>query len=160
MLSVAPGQPQKLYVTDVKRIRKIIDTKSSVTVPTDSMLTDSSYDVTSRFAFDNGQRDSYYDFATVTLKICQTSIQGNMLVLFDYYETTGGDGYYSTLSYLTPISSSPENYAEIPSYTSTSGLKYELRDVLDFRPSLTNAQANFTIRTSGSGSGVAGLFAC
>jgi hypothetical protein len=155
---VAPGQPQKLYVTDVKRIRKIIDTKSSATVPSNSMLTDSSYDVTDRFAFDNGQRDSYYDFATVTLKIGQTPIQGNMLVLFDYYETTGGDGYYSTLSYLTPISSSPENYAEIPSYTSTSGLKYELRDALDFRPSLTNAQANFTIRTSGSGSGASGAY--
>ena len=155
---VAPGQPQKLYITDAKRIVKIIDTKSAATVPTDAMLTDTTYDVTSRFAFDNGQRDSYYDFATVTLKIGQTPIQGNMLVLLDYYETTGGDGYYSIGSYLTPISSSPESYASIPSYTSTSGATYQLRDALDFRPALTNAQAAFTIRTSGSGSGAAGAY--
>jgi hypothetical protein len=155
---VTAGQPQKLYITDVKRIIKIIDTKSSATVPTDVMLTDSSYNVTSRFLFDSGQRDSYYDFATVTLKIGQTPIQGNMLVLLDYYETTGGDGYYSALSYLTPISSSPENYASIPTYTATSGTVYQLKDVVDFRPALTNAQANFTIRTSGSGSNAAGAY--
>ena len=155
---VTAGQPQKLYITDVKRIVKIIDTKSAATAATNAMLTDTSFDVTSRFTFDNGQRDSYYDFATITLKIGQTPIQGNMLVLLDYYETTGGDGYYSVGSYLTPVSSSPENYAEIPSYTSTSGTTYQLRDALDFRPALINAQANFTIRTSSSGSGAAGAY--
>jgi hypothetical protein len=154
---VAPGQPQKLYITDVKRIRKIIDTKTN-TVPLDSMLTDTSFDVTNRFLFDNGQRDSYYDFATVTLKVGQTPIQGNMLVLLDYYKTEGGDGYYSVGSYLSPVSTLPEDYAEIPSYTSTSGTTYQLRDALDFRPALINAQANFTIRTSGSGSGAAGAY--
>jgi len=155
---VSAGQPQKLYITDVKRIRKIIDTGAPATVPTDAMLTNPSFDVTNRFLFDNGQRDSYYDFATLTLKIGQTPIQGNMLVLLDYYETTGGDGYYSVGSYLSPVSSLPENYAEIPSYTSTSGTTYQLRDALDFRPALINAQANFTIRTSGSGSGAAGAY--
>ena len=155
---VTAGQPQKLYITDVKRIVKIIDTGSAATAATNAMLTNPSFDVTSRFTFDNGQRDSYYDFATLTLKIGQTPIQGNMLVLLDYYETTGGDGYYSVGSYLTPVSSSPENYAEIPSYTSTSGTTYQLRDALDFRPALINAQANFTIRTSSSGSGAAGAY--
>jgi hypothetical protein len=155
---VSAGQPQKLYITDVKQIRKIIDTGSAATVPTDAMLTNPSFDVTNRFLFDNGQRDSYYDFATLTLKIGQRPIQGNMLVLLDYYETTGGDGYYSVGSYLSPVSSLPEDYAEIPSYTSTSGTTYQLRDALDFRPALINAQANFTIRTSGSGSGAAGAY--
>jgi hypothetical protein len=155
---VSAGQPQKLYITDVKQIRKIIDTGAAATVPIDAMLTNPSFDVTNRFLFDNGQRDSYYDFATVTLKIGQTPIQGNMLVLLDYYETTGGDGYYSVGSYLSPVSSLPEDYAEIPSYTSTSGTTYQLRDALDFRPALINAQANFTIRTSGSGSGAAGAY--
>ena len=154
---VSPGQPQKLYITDVKRIRKIIDTKTD-TVPLDSMLTDPSFDVTDRFLFDNGQRDSYYDFATVTLKVGRTPIQGNMLVLLDYYKTEGGDGYYSVGSYRTPVSTSPENYAEIPSYTSTSGTTYQLRDALDFRPALQNAQANFVIRTSSSGSGADGAY--
>jgi len=155
---VAPGQPQKLYITDVKQIVKIIDTKSGAQVPTTAMLTDASYDVTSRFKFDNGQRDGYYDFGAITLGIGQPAIQGNLLVILDYYSTSGGDGYYSVMSYLSPVSSSPEDYAEIPSYTSTVGNFYQLRDVIDFRPSLQNAQADFVIRTSSSGSSAAGAY--
>jgi hypothetical protein len=155
---VAPGQPQKLYITDAKRIVKIIDTKSSGTVPTTAMLTNTTYDVTSNFTFDNGQRDSYYDHAAITLNVGAPAIQGNLLVLLDYYSTTGGDGYYSVMSYLAPASSAPESYASIPSYTSSSGTFYQLRDCLDFRPSLLNAQANFTIRTSSSGSNAAGAY--
>jgi len=155
---VNPGSPQKLYITDVKRIVKIIDTKAQGTFPTNAMLSDPSYDVTNRFTFDNGQRDSHYDFATVTLGIGQPAIKGNLLVVLDYYATTGGDGYYSVMSYLAPISSSPENYAQIPSYTSSTGNLYQLRDCLDFRPSLVNAQTNFTIRASSSGSGALGAY--
>ena len=66
------------------------------------------------FTLDNGQRDSHYDFATITLGVGQKAIQGNLLVILDYYATTGGDGYYSVMSYLSPVSSSPENYASIP----------------------------------------------
>jgi len=156
---VAPGQPQKLYITDAKRIVKIIDTKAAGTAATDAMLTNPIYDVTSRFTFDNGQRDSYYDFASITLNVGQPQIDGNLLVILDYYSTTGGDGYYSVMSYLSPVSSSPEDYAEIPSYvSSSSGNYYQLRDSLDFRPSLINAQSSFIIRTSSSGSGAAGAY--
>jgi hypothetical protein len=155
---VNPGSPQKLYITDVKRIVKIIDTMDPNVFPLNSMLSNPTYDVTDRFTFDNGQRDSHYDFATITLGIGQKAIKGNMLVVLDYYATTGGDGYYSVMSYLAPISSSPENYVSIPFYTSTSGNFYQLRDCLDFRPSLTNAQPDFTIRTSSSGSGASGAY--
>jgi hypothetical protein len=155
---VSAGQPQKLYITDVKQIVKIIDTKSPAQVPTTAMLTDASYDVTNRFTFDNGQRDSYYDFAAITLGIGQPQIQGNLLIILDYYSTTGGDGYYSVMSYLSPVSSAPEDYAEIPSYVASSGNFYQLRDCLDFRPSLINAQSSFTIRTSSSGSGASGAY--
>ena len=156
---VAPGQSQKLYITDVKRIVKIIDTKSPGTPATAAMLTNPINDVTNRFTFDNGQRDSYYDFASITLRVGQPQIDGNLLVVLDYYATTGGDGYYSVLSYLAPVSSAPEDYAEIPSYSSsTSGNFYQLRDSLDFRPSLINAQSSFIIRTSSSGSGAAGAY--
>jgi hypothetical protein len=155
---VAPGQPQKLYITDVKQIVKIIDTKAPGTAATNAMLSNPIYDVTSRFTFDNGQRDSYYDFASITLGVGQPQIDGNLLVVLDYYSTTGGDGYYSVMSYLSPVSSSPENYAEIPSYMASSGNFYQLRDSLDFRPSLINAQSSFTIRTSSSGSGAAGAY--
>ena len=155
---LGPGQAQTLYITDVKQIRKIIDTGSPATTPTDAMLTGAGYDVTSHFTFNNGQNDAYYGFASITLGIGQPAIQGNLLVILDYYNTTGGDGYYSVMSYLAPVSSSPENYATIPTYTSSGGTFYQLRDCLDFRPSLINAQSTFAFRSSSSGSGAGGAY--
>ena len=123
-----------LYISDVKRIRRIINTKSPATTPTTSMLSDSSFDVTSLFSLDNGQRDTYYDFAAIDLKPGASRPDGNLLVIFDYYAHTGGDGYFDVNSYLTPVSSSPEDYREIQSYTSKAGITYRLADTLDFRP--------------------------
>ena len=146
---VSPGSKQSLYVSDVKKIIKIIDTKDANNTPNVAMLTDSSYDVTRNFIFDNGQRDSFYDHASVKLKVGATKIQGNMLVLMDYYQHTGGDGYFSVESYLN--SSSPEEYRQIGSYTSSNGNKYELKDSLDFRPTRQNGTYSFAFRYSNPG---------
>lgn len=148
---LTPGQTQSLYLSDVKRIVKIIDTRAENTVPTVAMLTNSLYDVTNRYTFDNGQRDSYYDHASITLRPGATKPIGNILVLLDYYKHTGGDGYFSKMSYIDN-SSSPEDYKEIPSHTSKYGATYELRDCLDFRPARLNAQTNFVFRYSNPGS--------
>lgn len=144
-----------LYVSDVKKIRKIINTKSSATTPTTSMLSDSSFDVTNLFSLDNGQRDTYYDFAAIVLKPGASIPPGNLLVIFDYYGHTGGDGYFDVNSYLTPISSSPEQYREIQSYTSKAGNTYRLADSLDFRPvraapSGTVSSVPFTLEYTGN----------
>ena len=146
---VSAGQKQSLYLSDVKRIVKIVDTLNSANVPTVDMLTNPAYDVTSNFIFNNGQKDSYYDHASITLRVGAPKVRGNMLVLCDYYQHTGGDGYFSVDSYLN--SSLPEDYREIGSYTSSSGNSYSLRDVLDFRPTRQNATYNFEFRYSNSG---------
>jgi hypothetical protein len=57
---VTPGTAQLLYVNDIKRIRKIIDTGSANTAASNTMLSNSSYDVTTYYTFDNGQRDNSY----------------------------------------------------------------------------------------------------
>jgi hypothetical protein len=134
-------------LSDVKRIVKIINTGSSVVVPTTAMLTNSLYDVTNRYTFDNGQRDNYYDHASITLRPGAVKPVGNLLVLVDYYKHTGGDGYFSKMSYVDN-SSSPEDYREIPNYTSKHGASYRLRDCIDFRPARLNAQTQFTFRYS------------
>jgi len=146
---VSPGSKQSLYMTDVKKIIKIIDTGNANTAPNVAMLTSSTYDVTQNFIFDDGQRDNYYDHASVKLKIGAPKIKGNMLVLMDYYQHTGGDGYFSVESYLN--SSLPESYREIGSYTSTSGATYQLKDSLDFRPTRQNGVYSFAFRYSNSG---------
>jgi len=142
----APGTKQSLYLSDVKRIIKIIDTKASGTVPLTSMYTNSTYDVTNNYVFDNGQRDGYYGHASITLKPGAPKPLGNLLVYLDYYKHSGGDGYFSQTSYIS--SNLPEQYREIGDYTSKNGTTYSLRDCLDFRPSRQNAQSDFVFRYS------------
>jgi hypothetical protein len=149
---VTPGSKQSLYLSDVKRIVKIIDSGTPTTTPTNAMLTNSAYEVTGNFNFDNGQTDTYYGPASITLKNGAPQPKGALLVLLDYYEHGGGDGYFSVNSYLGAgdggISTRPETYSQIPSYTSKNGTTYNLRDSIDFRLSTVNAQATFQFRYS------------
>ena len=139
-----------LYVSDVKKIVKIIDTQSASAVPTAAMLTNSSYDVTNLFTLDNGQRDNYYDHASVKLVSGANVPKGNLLIIYDYYSHSGGDGYFDVNSYLSPNASSPENYEQIPSYRSRRGTLYKLTDCIDFRPSRKNAQSSFVFEYTGT----------
>lgn len=143
---VSPGNKQSLYLSDVKSIAKIIDTKSASVTPTAAMLTDPTYDVSTNYTFDNGQRDNFYDHASITLRPGATQPVGNLLVLLNYYQHTGGDGYFSIQSYIS--STKPETYQQIPNYRSTQGTTYALRDSLDFRPARKNAQSSFVFRYS------------
>lgn len=141
---VSPGQKQSLYLSDVKGVIKVIDTKDANTAPTVAMINNPSYDVTNNYLFDNGQRDSFYDHASLTLRPGAPQPKGNILVFLDYYQHSGGDGYFSILSYIT--STLQETYQQIPTYTSRHGTVYALRDCLDFRPARLNAQTAFEYR--------------
>ena len=152
---VSAGQKQSLYLSDVKRIVKIIDTGSSGTLPTLSMLSNPLYDITTNYVFDNGQRDSFYDHASISLRPGAPQPAGNILVLVDYYQHTGGDGYFNVTSYIN--STLPEDYIQIGSYTSEAGNKYFLRDSIDFRPARSNAQVDFVYRYSTTGTQNYGL---
>jgi len=142
-----PGVKQSLYLSDVKRIVKIIDTKNNYTAPTKAMFSDSTYDITNNYMFDNGQRDGHYDHASITLKPGAPKPDGHIHVLLDYYKHSGGDGFFNKMSYIDN-SNSPEDYREIPNYTSKNGTTYNLRDCLDFRPARQNAQLDFVFRYS------------
>ena len=146
-----PPNSISLYVSDVKKIKKIIDTKASGTTVTDAMLSDSTYDVTNFFSFDNGQRDNFYDHSSIKLLPGAPKPQGNLLVIFDYYDhkaDSSGDGYFSVRSYLSSVdggvATSPETYAEIGSYTTTQGITYRLTDSVDFRPVRANLSTTYT----------------
>jgi hypothetical protein len=141
---VTPGSKQSLYLSDVKSIVKIIDTKDSGTVPNLSMLTNSTYDVTRNYTFNNGQQDSHYDHASITLNPGAAQPKGNLLVFVNYYQHTGGDGYFAISSYLN--SQKPETYQNIPSYVSKHGTTYLFRDSIDFRPARLNATTTFQFK--------------
>jgi len=145
---------QSLYVSDVKSIVKIIDTQDPGIPATADMLTSSINDVTNLFDFNNGQTDSYYDHAFISLKPGANAPKGNILIVFNYYAHTGGDGYFSVLSYKSVadggVSVSPENYAQIPSFTSKNGTKYKLSDSIDFRPTRKNLQTALVFDYTGN----------
>ena len=143
-----------LYVSDVKKIVKVVNSKAPGTAVTSAMLIDPVYDITSLFVLDNGQRDTMYDHATINLVAGASIPNGNMLVVFDYYEHTGGDGYFNVNSYLPGsaggVSTSPEQYQDIPTYSSKGGIVYRLSDCIDFRPVRKNAQADMTFEYTGN----------
>ena len=141
-----------LYVNDVKKISKIYDTGVAGTNPSSGASLTGYSDITSYYSFDNGQRDSYYDHASISLIPGAPLPVGNILVVVDYYSHTqasSGDGYFSIQSYNTSgstyggVSTSPEIYAQIPNYTAKDGIVYKLGDCVDFRPCRSNGQTAY-----------------
>lgn len=107
---------------------------ASRTLPIDTYrinsITDdtSGEDVTFKYTFDNGQRDTHYVAASVTLKSGVTSPSGTITIDYDYFtHGTTGD-FFSVNSYSGQV-----DYEDIPSYRQSNGEVVELRDVLDFR---------------------------
>lgn len=84
-------------------------------------------DVTDHAILDNGQRDFFYDYGSVEgLDLAKT-----YEVTYEYYQHSTTGKYFCADSY--PI----EDYGAGVSYTTESGLTtYDLRNCLDFRPSI------------------------
>ena len=122
-----PETAQTLYVSDVYELVSVYDFNGSAVANTGYT------DVTSRYTLDNGQRDSFYDHASIRLKTGQVAPAGPLVVRYNKYSSTGA-GFFTVDSY--------PDYDNIPNYTSpTSGQVYKLRDVLDFRPVRKDATA-------------------
>jgi hypothetical protein len=154
---ISSSAKMSLYVNDVKRIVKVIDSGVAGTNPTG--LISNYTDITSYFTLDNGQRDNFYDHASISLLPGAPVPTGNILVVVDYYSHTqasSGDGYFSIQSYNTSgstyggVSSSAESYAQIGTYTSKGGTQYKLRDCIDFRPCRVNSQTAYVWEYSGT----------
>jgi hypothetical protein len=90
----------------------------------------SGIDVTNRFTFDDGQRDTLYDVSRIILKPGFDSPDGQLLVVFDYFEHSQGD--FCTIDSYTHEAGLPLD--EIPYFNSTVYGRVSLRDVIDFRP--------------------------
>ena len=88
--------------------------------------TTSHTDITSRFEFDDGQRESYYDISRINLKPGQEVPTGLLLINFDHFTHGSGD-YFSVDSYSI-------DYTTIPTFSSSTKGTLNLRDCIDFRP--------------------------
>jgi hypothetical protein len=92
---------------------------------TNSANANANVNVVGSFTIDYGQRDGFYDHATIKVNNNATVNSGNVLIIFDRYSHSG-TGFFDTLSYPT--------YNTIPTYTKTDGTVIDLRDSVDFRP--------------------------
>lgn len=122
-----------LGVSDVFKIRNVY-------VGTD--FSETNTDRAAEFELVANQKDTHYENSGIRVKSSSTftlSSTDRILVKFDYFEEdrSGGIGFFSAESYPTDDTVSDPanaiNTAEIPLYRSTSGQRYDLRDVIDFR---------------------------
>ena len=129
-----------LKKTDVYRLQKVEMETDSVGVYKD---------VTDNYVFDNGQRDTFYDYGRLIKKVGYPLHTSPLKITFDYFEHESGDGqdFFSVDSY-THENGVP--YEDIPVYMpqnseSIGQRNFEnpnpavkLRDVVDFRPSINS----------------------
>jgi hypothetical protein len=109
---------------------RIVAIKMADGFGTASSNPDTTTDITNWYTFDNGQRDTHYDVATITRKDGYPVPTGAVRVIFDYFSHSAGTAgdYFTVGSYLADLP-----YHKIPYYVSSNGV-IALSDVLDFRP--------------------------
>lgn len=95
------------------------------------------------YTYDNGQRDTYYDFWRMGKLTAGVAYS----VTYDYFEHSGTGDYFCVNSYTTAnnLTSEPQIYSMIPEYFGTTGLYFNLRDSLDFRRTKTANDGGATI---------------
>jgi len=97
-------------------------------------ITVDSKDISGNWLLDTGQRDGYYGLGSIRRKPGAPTPQNRLLVIFDYFKSTGG-------SFFTVNSYSDLNFENIPTYSPNvvdpNGLEpdgeIELSDAVDFR---------------------------
>jgi hypothetical protein len=132
-----PDTPQSLYTSDVVNLISVLDFNGNAITAAET----GAINVTSRYALVNGQKDSYYDHAYITLLPGVAAPVGPLVVKFNQF-VSSGPGYFTVDSY----TGGGYAYENIPTYESPNGIKYQLRDSLDFRP----VRANATVATASS----------
>ena len=99
--------------------------------------------ITSRFTFDSGMRDNYYDISRIVRKAGAAAPLGRLLVVYDFFTHGAGDCF--TVDSYSSLAGQME-YDDIPTYTGTradpdspqpAGL-FPLTDSYDFRPTAEN----------------------
>ena len=106
-------------------------------------IVDGSTDVTDDYTWDNGQNDQFYDLGRVTLKPGRNIPSSTVTVTYNYFAHSSGT-YFSVNSYSINLIENGKGYKYIPTYISKSdGREWDLRDCLDFRPTINSTRTGF-----------------
>jgi hypothetical protein len=128
-----PGRVVSLQVPDVYEIVGIYDSKSTTSNVTSTMLSNAAHNITNRYDFDNGQRKTHYDHATIKLKRGVSAPTGRVFVQYRYFKSLSVfNGIFTVDSY---AKGSNVDYSEIPSFVDRENNNViSLRSAFDFRP--------------------------
>lgn len=133
-----PGVAVSLQVPDVYQIVRITASGTESYNVSTIMLSSDLYDVTDYYEFDNGQRKTHYDHATIKLKRGYSSPKGRIYVQYKYLKhlsapSPQNNGLFVVDSYLK--SGSNMTYSDISKFSNKEDNKLiSLRGALDFRP--------------------------
>jgi len=111
----------------------------------DAYVEGSSVSILDKYIFDNGQRVSHYQAASVSLLPNVAPPSGAIQIKYDYFEHTGSGNYFSVDSYAGSIAIAANNftYGDIPSFpvrgTDGKTTTVYLHDVLDYRPVISGS---------------------
>lgn len=120
----------KLGKTDGFRLLEVKMDTGTFIAPTGIYTTD----ITDRYVFNDGQKSTHYDLASISLRSGQPLPSAPIKVIFEYFaHSTTGD-HFTVNSYLSTIT-----YEEIPTF---NGLP--LAFAFDFRPSINEAGTAFS----------------
>ena len=125
------GQRIQLNKAAVLRIKSVLMTPGNFAAYDPS----NSVDITERYGLDDGQRDTHYTNAKLTLNPGAAIPTGAIKVTYDYFNHTGAGDYFSVDSYATiPYDDIPKYFTSDP----VTGAKREfsLASVIDTRPVL------------------------
>ena len=134
--SVGNLGPWCLGVTGAYNLRNVFKVSGN------TWSTSATNDVTSQFILSTGMKDAYYDLSKIKLipnSPLYVAPGDKLTVVVDCFQDTGsGLGYYSIDSYPIDDVNTSNTVAitttKIPTFTSSVGTYYDLRNCLDFRP--------------------------
>lgn len=130
-----PGKAVSLGVSDVVNVVRIIDSKSLTSNVTTAMLSSATNDVTDNYEFDNGQRKTHYDHATIKLKRGYAAPTGRVFIQYNYLKHEVATGIFTVDSYVGPQSTNSIGYENIPAFNNKDDRKIvPLQSAFDFRP--------------------------
>ena len=126
---------ETLSYSDAYRLRYVYEGTSTQPPEIDSAGNlISGTDVTNRYTFDNGQRDTIYDVSRIVIKPGFEPSVGQLVIAFDYFEHSQGD-FCTIDSYLHEAGVTED---QIPSFNSSVLGNIELKNVIDFRPKVNS----------------------
>ena len=148
---ITVSSPLQYVSTNAKSFTssEVITGASSDATATTSATTPGDTVITSRYVFDDGQRDNFYDISRITRKKGSSAPTGRVLVVYDYLEHSAGDIF--TVDSYTDIAARME-YDDIPIYTGSrvdpdepvpSG-EFPLADSYDYRPTVDSVAGTST----------------